>query len=795
MQTQDVPTTRQDHSSLEDELMLMRFPPSVRTQIDQLEAEEVERKTSPPPRYTGSSKTYQAPKPPKWKRRFILLMMFLFTLGGYALWALESDHWKQRSIRQLDSIVNKQATALTHLPRGKTLRSLAAYTKHYERILSALTNAKRLYCTMDRPTPLSKDLPAWRRYLTKTHQFSQTWIRSTFRTQYKDLRAKVLQTPSRPRSRTKESCTQLPRLIGLLKKQLYNNSKSLHANAKLHLRWYGWCKMVWTRAQFDPEKRKQLQSLRQRKCRQACKTSTAACRQCRTLWRQELQISEEQFDYFRRFVQKERKRKCLYWTKQKPAGEGVFHLGEYYWRIRRSLRYMDLLARYKQCGRRCQRLRRAWGFQLDVKSAPEQSNLYIQLWPKHLPTPTSLMRALEVQPQGETNDGPIWLPALRTDLLDTPPPRSMWYLFYLKDKAPGSNALLPLAPKPGQYVKKHVQLASFQMHTDGRQQTRHLSLSQDGSFLSFVTFDLLDWESMPDVGKSYCTLHRAGDRERPKKQTIVSIYPLDRSGQPYSKGHHLPLTDWPQHVQLEGSPAKRALLLTTRTPPPKSPQDTRTLPAIRDAGAALWRIPLSLTQRDIFDLPTLIQANRAPHRMIIPIQSQSASSQSVELACPLPDQKWFLHSIPPDPLIKKRWALPNGGALHDIVQHTFGRQQALVFLTQEGKQTWLRVYSKRGHHLKTLDKQLPSRYRQLRSTSQGLLVSAGPWGAPLRLLRARQWQTWMPGHPQVRYLDPVYHTESKRLFVIKQWKFAHSSSWTSTKTFLISRSLAGTLKR
>lgn len=751
--------------SVEHELHLLRFPTYLRQQLDGLETEQEERAP------TAHHAAYKARSRP-WVRRFRLLLLFSTLAFGLIVWSLETEH--QRSVqrakntRQLRTILKNLDTSLGDPQR---LQSLPRALKHQEDLFLLLHKTRNTLCRQRQHTERKA---RWKRIAQRSLNKLQTQISRLWQARYEAIRKRFV--PSLPLAQIslQTLCQQqLPKRLTRLKQQLLQSSKRLLTQASLHLRWYGWCSQVWSRLYRDPSKRQLQQTLRKNPCAATCRRSATSCRRCVESWRSRMGLSSQSFQTLREAARFGQQRRCNLWE-GKSAWDGVFHFGAYYWRVKRVLAYTNLLESYGHCDAACQKLRNTWGFRLTLQSKPKTANLYIQLWPARAQAPTQVLRNIHESPQGKADGKTLWLPALRTDLLQVPPPRGMWYLFYLHDPKTKRRALLPLAPQPGSHIQRTLSISPLQIHNDGRQPLRFASISDDGSFLSFATYRLLPWEKAMPFAYPHCLASPPQQPQLPWR-SLVSLYALDQAGQPSSKGKFLPLPGWLHDLRLAGSTGKRALLLSLR----QNPSASTSTP--QSAYTTVWKIPIHFDNTKVFGQPQQL-ANPTPRKQTIPLSSNPDHLYMLRLQCPPPDPQPSLVAYPP--AATKTPRVPQG--YHTV--HAAQMPDTIAFLLAPLHKPNAALFFPPRPPIS-----LQYAFRQLRRASRLILLAGGSWGAPLQVWNGTDAKTLLPGSKDFRYLDPALHPTTQRLFTIQQWNIPGHSSWKPTATFLISRSAIGKL--
>ena len=86
-------------------------------------------------------------------------------------------------------------------------------------------------------------------------------------------------------------------------------------------------------------------------------------------------------------------------------------------------------------------------------------------------------------------------------------------------------------------------------------------------------------------------------------------------------------------------------------------------------------------------------------------------------------------------------------------------------------------------------------FRQVRVNHNLTLLAGGRHTEGVSLQAGKTMQTVLKGHPSVRYLDPIIHHPSQRIFILQQWKVPGSSRRKPSAIFLLSTPLTKEKRR
>ncbi len=782
------------------ELILLQFPLELRERAARPSTPTSEKLTTPPP----SKKKRR--KPNRWGRRFrnVCILLVLFMLGA-SVWGLEQEY---RSQLHQGDLLHRFTTRLTAVKKSIASSqsraiyvSLPRYLKHLDKSLTSLRQSKRLHCQKNPQQPPTF-LWKWPRKKKDWHQAWMTyrrWLWPQFQPAFLQARTTLFSTqkPPSPQQRKHLCQSTVPRLLQQLRAHLYKSSSHLLQEARRHLRFYGWCQMYWSRYQTDPKHRRWLTILRQRSCRRSChRKQSPLCRSCLDRWRVSLQLRQSRFSEYHKVVRLERQRRCLYWgrRKKKPAHQGEFHLGEYFWRVRRVLTYTRWLQHHQLCDKPCQKLQKEWGFTLHITASDPNTEVYVRLWPEQHKAPTSWLRQIPKKSLGSANGEPLLIPALRTDILGTATPKKYWMLLLFLDARTRRKAYLPLAPEAGGSLKQELKMRAMEIYNDGRQPVRFPTFSRDEHWFAFATFQQYPWQQAPTFHDPHCWATTPYTyRQTGVWRSAISVYPLNEKGQPSTQGKHL-LTEATLH-QIEFDPKSESpqLLISSEKPPrpfarsPKSPFFAHSSPpaqhstAMTGEQASLWSMKLDLVGSVFFGSPRAITQS-IPHTIDLPFHTAQIPYSVLRLRCPLPSALSLLQrgSLRPTSI-----SLPQG---HQLLHATSSTTQVTLLL-QNPKNN----YPSLATYPRPLLQQRPavpepllSMFRQVRLSQGVTLLAGGLYQEPLVAQTKQETYTLQKGRASVRYLDPIIHRKSRRVFVIEQWSIPGSKQRSPKAIFLIS---------
>lgn len=785
-------------SNPEDNYLLLRFPESIREQAGLPSPSRVPPKVSKPPRPR---------KKGRWLRRFVTLTLFLgLGLSGAVLYALELEYKDHQRLAERSAKLQKEwTTAKKKLQQGKTkaiYNSLPRYLKHLDQTLDHVQQSYDRYCKAPKAQALVWKWPKNKADLGKQWHNVRHWSWQHLRDPF--LKGRTLVDPKTKKLKSNEErrkhCeNQTQSLLSQLKIRLESSSKKLLSEARRHLRWYQWCHITWARYELSPDHRENLAKLRKNSCRSACRLSRSpSCKRCWKKRQQALRISRTRLNQYRRLLRQERQRRCRIWVRKtkRPSHQGTFHLGEYFWRVQRVLSYTHWMERHKLCDETCQNFRKEWGFRLKLTASNPKARIYVRLWPERIKAPTSWLRRIAEKPLGQADGTVVWLPALRTDLVPSPVPRQLWYLLLVVDPATRHSALLPLAPEAGNEHKQTLTLQPLEIYNDGRQIVRHPTFAYDGKWLAFVTQQPAPGEPTPDLGSPYCV--DVSNVPTTQWRSAISLYPINRKGQPTSRGNHL-LTQ-AHLVQLQFTQYRgglRLLVSSKEAPEPTGSKSAQTDPLLAPGtganregdGVSLWKVDVSPSSTVAFQRPNRLSRS-TKDAVDLPFLRGTLFPSVLRLRCPTPSSLQLLHNGPerPDAL-----PLPRG---YKLLHATSTEHWVAMLLQNPSTQSPSLVRYRRPitWGAKASPRRLLSSFRQVHLTRDWTLLAGGNLRDPVVALSGASKQTLWKEQPHIRYLDPAIHWGSRRTFVVQHWNIPGSSSWKPTATFLVSRPLPKTFQ-
>lgn len=783
------------HSSEQEDVhLLLRFPENI-------------RKSAGLPVSSGAypkpSKTNRPHKKRRWLLRLVLLTLLLgLGLSGVVAWALELEYREHQQLAQRSAQLKKEwSAAKDKLQQGRKkaiYNSLPRYLQHLDQTLTLMQRSYNRYCKAPKRKPLQWKWPNDRQTFQAQWHNVRRWSWQSLRKPFIKARTwvapktKKLQTAN---ERRKHCQNQTQALLSQLKVRLESSSQQLLQEARRHLRWYQWCHVTWTRYEHDPEHHAYLSKLRNNSCRSACRRrNSRSCRSCWLKQRLALHLSKTRMRQYRRLLRQESNRRCKHWIRKnkKPSHQGIFHVGEYFWRVQRVLSYTHWLDRHKMCDASCQTLRKEWGFQLKLSADKTNARIYVRLWPEYIKAPTSWLRQIAEKPLGKADGNLVWLPALRTDLVPSPIPRQLWYLLLVVEPKSRHSALLPLAPEAGGTHEQSIQLKPIEIYNDGRQLVRYPSFSQDGKWLSFATIQPGPGEPTPDLDSPLCvTLPKTPTTQW---RSAISVYPVNAKGLPTSRGVHLKTQASLRYLQFEEFGTGLNLLVSSQLSPEEmkektsEPVDPLLLPAQpqnkNTDGVSLWKMGVNPQGATPFGTPNRISRSSGTN-LDLPFQRGTHFPSVLRMRCPTPSSLQLLHNGPerPDML-----PLPQG---YKLLHATSSQDWVALLLHRADTGTPALMRQRRPLRWgeKPDLKRLLSPFRQVQQVGDWTLLAGANLKDPVLGLSPPNRQTLWEEQPHVRYLDPAIHWRSRRIFVVQHWKIPGSSSWKPSATFLVSRPL------
>ena len=768
--------------SIEEELLLLRFPKELRTSLDRWDKKKSKPQKSKPQK---KSKSF------RWKRFIVRVFLLMFGLSLFSLWSLEESYQTQREgIKNHQTFLyalNKLNKQLRINRQSQNYNSLSRYLKKSEEVLRVVSQLRKEFCYYH----LEKNAHKFNILQLFQRVFSYLrWLIDKYgQSFYQKWRGQISKKSYNAFLLLQRSCPKkLHEIEGKLKAEFWRSAGHFLRQAKIHLEYYNWCQTIWSTVQYNSTTGKLLNQIRTRQCKQTCYTGgVQECIRCKSTWRDRLNISQEVFETLQRTVDLEKRKRCRFWSGNKPSWDGLFHLGAYYWRVNRVLKYTNLLDKYNLCHNYCRVLRRRWGFQFQITTKPSNAKLYVRLWQKNAKAPTQTLRKISQEVQGIANGKPFWLPSLRFDLLKTIPSRHFWYFFHLIDPKTKKRAIIPLAPQAGKKFTYDITLQPIEIHHDGRESLRFIDISQRHSYLAFVRFVTLPWERNPQFSSPYC-LSKYPTTSLPAR-TILSVFALNKQGQLSSKGYHLPLSGWIHYVKWSTTPKMTALFISSKRKPININKITSKPSASELSNLSLWKVPISQKNKGFFAYPMKLKTVKEKNDIFLPLAPNLRPSLLLKLTCPIPSSSFTFEDLVPN--------VP--------VPSTRIRSLYRLIDASKTKKTFVYLLASKNTHYSTflLRRSLMQRdqtkittlkysFQQLYHVGEGIFLSGGTWGTPLQYYYPnKKIRTIMPSQPYVRYLDPTFHAISKRLFVIQEWKIRGNPKWQPTASFLISRKISG----
>jgi len=805
--------------SVEDQLHLLRFPETLRAQLDNKVksadlSEHIEDKSSftieirePPP----STHISQGPKknkkkrtsieegkgkPKKRKRKFLFKMLFFLTLivVGWSLGLLEHQYQQLEDqgdrLSSLRSFIKKTKGVLTQLKTSKVQASPKLFQRYegqfFRRYKAILTKECRLGKKSKFPWPKS-----WVGFTVYLDQW-EDFLWESFGNQYISVRRKWTGSSSLSLQFERLCQKQPSKMLQVFTKHLQKRNTRLLASATQDLKWYYWCQKTWLPNHLHPIHGKMLKNIRHNSCDAYCKRGhSTSCRICLEEQQRTHQLTPESFKRYLRILRLEKNGRCYRWNR-KPAHGGIFHIGDYFLKVDSVLRSLDRLEETGQCNQKCKNTRKTWGFQLIAPQKHNMLDVYVHLWPSKLVAPTHRLRHLPKKAHSLEGKKSRWLPAIRYDLLGGKSVRNLWFLMIYYDRKQNKRGYLPIAPHPGLKQVLKSPTHPIQIHNDGRQLIRFLTMSQDGSFLSFAQFRKKPWQAPPDFSQPHC-LPRQTSTKATDWNTSVYIYPMLSDGLPGDKGHHLKLRGQVYGIQLGGGIGHRYLVLSSDYPPPGAENlQQNTVPTPHTSiQSASWKIPLRFGMNPFFGKGELFSYPH-PKQVDLPLSADHKQFSVLRSSCPLPSKTFR---------IIQKDLLTNQSINHLSLQadrwlHAAQDNKTLALLTMDpdskGKKSilYLLPRTQAKHHKKKGKRHLLSHnFNQVKLLHKKLFLAGGDWGTPLLFGAAPSLKELFSSQTHTRYFDPVLQNEQKRVYVVAQNKVIASKIPNHTVTFLLSRVL------
>ncbi|MCB9639674.1 MAG: hypothetical protein H6727_12345 [Myxococcales bacterium] len=772
------------HHPLDSQMLLLRFSDDVREELTDLEAPRKRRKSRWPRRLFFAS----------FASLLLLLLLLLEIDVAQQSWQhqtaqaglQELQRWKE----QLQTLPPPQERPQYGLEQGLLgLRKLS--TLH--RQLCTPSSSPPLRAATKQPSSPNKrpqvlsgqGLPAWLQALLPARYVNglastPSWLPLAIKQPWRSWRLAAPPSSQKQKAWCHEA---FPKQQKQLQGHIAKAQTELLQKAQRALKDYGWCQQVWAVNFYTRPQRTDLEKLHRSGCIARCQDpKNDVCISClQSLAPPPKPRPTQPFDpwtppapkepisppstarweKYLKLIHQATKHQCIQTKEQISARDGVFQLGWYYHYIKEVLASLDQLEQWGRCDQRCEKIRQTWGFQLKLSSPSSSAQVYLQLWPQRWKAPATLQKLLE-QPQILADGKSHWLPSLRVDRLPQKDiPRNFFYFFRIYQPKDGKQALLLVTPKANETIEKTLPLFDINLHNDGHQIVRYPSLSPDGALLAFATF-----RQLPGDPPLHFSPLRCPKRSQAAWQSVISLYPLSPKGTPRGKAHHKAFSGHLHHLQITQSERQYALRMTVKGPFGEEPN---TIP--QDRPFALWELPLELENAQPFGSPT--RATPSQDAPFYSLTNEGDALLALRLSCGSPTQHIQLEQQP-----RQRWSgpqqLPEGKQLLD---GAWWKPQRLALLLQNSqlpqqRMIWFPLLQGNGPVDITPETSLDHPFSQIHAAPKGLFLSGGPWGSPLQWLPWKQKKpvTLLPATPQARYLDPVLHTQSKRVFVIQQWK-------------------------
>lgn len=805
----------------ENALIVLRFSDDIRLRTQQ----SVPSSTSPVS--SGGSSSHKAPvvRRRSWGVRLLLFGTSVGLIVVMALgFLLEQDYQTRLLHEQQMSVFERGLQDLQQgLQQAQTphsFLSLPRYLQRLDQVLQKLQTHQKQFCgKSEAPAPprmewtWPRDREAWIKWIQTLRQ--ELWQRLS--PWYLNTRRQWTHTPALQGNRLhKRLCKTVPdTLVSQLQARLSKHSQRLLTEAQRHLEWYGWCQAEWAARLAQSRHHVWLKKMQDHPCLRSCQDrSSDRCQSCLSLWRSNLEIPQNTFQQYASLIQEAHRKRCIYWSRKhkQDAHDGVYHWGEYFWRVHRVLTYNTWLQQRGLCQQLCQEQQKAWGFQLRLESDNPKAAVYVRLWPESDKAPTSWLRQLPETVLGYTNKEILWIPALRTDFLPASVAANFWMLLLITHHPTGQSAILPLAPEPGGQLETSLKLFDLKVYNGQRFPVRFPTFSPQEDWLAFVTYPQTTGSEAFSFSEPYCWEPSQSPQHSPGQssslwRSTISVYGISEQGQPAAQGHVLSTQALVSQLQFSSQPAgdlelwissdlsPQAVRVYSSSgsgasdPAPDSSQGTDRFaqpPSSRlTQGSSLWRVHVSPEKDATFAEP--VQVSQALERSVdLPFAKRGSQLSVLRMQCPLPTSLYLLQK---DTLTPDILPLPQGFR----ILHGISSAEDVAFLLQSQDENypslWRLRRSTEGIVETTSSREaerLRAAFRQLNRYREWLILAGGQIQDPVLAMSQNKTTTLLPGQSYVRYFDPVIHGKSRRLFVVQHWSIPGSSRWKPTTTFLSS---------
>jgi hypothetical protein len=431
------------------------------------------------------------------------------------------------------------------------------------------------------------------------------------------------------------------------------------------------------------------------------------------------------------------------------------------------------------------------------------ANIFVNLWPDRYEPSKQRLKDIRKYPIGQADGQVLWLPALPKPLIQLLP-RSYIWLILLSNSQNNQRAFLPLLPETGGQLKIDLPMRDIEIYNDGSRVLRFPSFSNDGNWLSFVTYKLQHDENLPQFDAPHCWSTHRPLSSTDTWRSAISIYAIDRRGWPHS-GVHQQIRSTIHFMQFDPDTKQHSLFVASVSSPDnisqtpeKSKLDSYD-PNVTEHGefsppphqptssgnVSLWKIPLLLNSKSIFDKPQQI-TNGGTQTVDLPLCSLNNQLKVLRLSCDLPSA---LKIYQPQ---NQLWKImtPKGYRL----LHAAGspRHIALLLQHRSNRRAALALYPLTRHRQTKPNKiiQLSAVFKQIRMSNNVWLLAGADLNQPLDIRDNKKLLFRLEPMPYVRYLDPAIHQNTRRLFVIEQWQILGSTERREHRamaTFLVSR--------